>query len=128
MLLMPPRHVVLLNATADESEMYACWLELCRYRVSVVRELPDACDLAAHETVDVVVIDAIFAFRGGDAHFQELRRLSTRCGFSILTLSGFAPRGENVILKPFLPAQLTEAIDKLLVAAPVPRQAGEAHP
>ena len=116
------RHVVLLNATSDESDMYAWWLESSGYCVSVVRDGPGVWRLATTDLLDVLVIDAMFAFSETGVQLPEpLKALSRRCGFGIITLSGYLPPcppepppREICILKPCLPPQLSERIDQLL--------------
>ena len=118
-----PPHVLLLNATPDESDMYAWWLEKSGYCVSVVRDVAAVSRVAASSVLDVLVIDAMFAHPDTHTRLPEvLRTLSRRHGFSIITLSGYLPDscapqagvGETCILKPCLPPHLSASIEYAL--------------
>ena len=117
------RHVVLLNATRDESDMYAWWLESSGYDVSIVRDIPAVCRLADAGLLDVLVIDAMYSHNGTSVRLPELlTALSHRRGFRIITLSGYPNRecsslhsGDEICLgKPCLPPDLSERIEQML--------------
>lgn len=125
----PSPHVLLLNASLDESEMYAFWLKACGYRVTVAQTIAAARHLARTETVDVLVIDALFG--PGSARPEVVRRwsrLAHRDCLPIVVLSGYpsdagrASGRNTVVLKPCLPQQLSGCIEDLLVT-PSPRSA-----
>ena len=126
------RHVVLLTASADESDMYRWWLESSGYCVSVVLDVPTACDVATSGCLDVLVIDAVFVHADASIRLPELlRALAHRRGFGLITLSGYLtdawPRqradGHICLLKPCPPLELSQQIEQLLSesGSPPPR-------
>ena len=123
-------HVLLLNASHDESDMYALWLEWCGYRVTIAPDLAVARRIAREETVDVLVIDACF---GASYRRDEFERrwtgLTHRGELATVVLSGYgtdapwlAPAGAHraCVLKPCPPQQLSRYIDELLPPGPAP--------
>lgn len=122
-----PLHVLLLNASPDESEMYALWLESCGYRITVAHDLLAARRIVRRDPVDVLVIDAQFgACR--DEFEQQWTRSTDREALRIVVLSGYltdadrpVQRGARTVclFKPCLPQQLSGWISDLL-AVPQP--------
>lgn len=102
--------------------MYAFWLESSGYRVT---RLPDVTALSGmmKDTVDVLVIDAIFGLRDRTHEVaRRLRVLTLRCKVRIIVLTGFVPNrnrqaqisGELSLMKPCSPQDLGERIEALL--------------
>ena len=115
-------HVVLLNASPDESEMYGFWLGACGYRVTVAQTQAFVRHVIRTETVDVLVIDAVFARPFRRAEFEP-RSSDDRTSLAIVVLSGYLtdatlPVRQGVhevrVFKPCLPHQLSDYIDGLL--------------
>jgi hypothetical protein len=115
-------HVLLLNASPDESEMYGFWLAASGYRVTVARSAAFTRHLIETTAVDVLVIDALFArpFRRADF---ERRRDTQRTSLGVVVLSGYpcdatlpphkGPH-EVRVFKPCLPHELSDYVDGLL--------------
>jgi DNA-binding response OmpR family regulator len=119
-----PSHVLLLNASSDESEMYAVWLAGCGYRVTVTRDLASARRVARRDPIDVLVIDALFGrqFRRGEFQ-RRWARLAHRDALGIVVISGHLAEAhspqqlaahELCAAKPCLPQHLSGLIDNLL--------------
>lgn len=129
--LLAASHVLLLNASIDESEMYALWLQLCGYRVTVARDLAAARQVARREAVDVLVVDA---FYGASFHHDDFEvqwtRLTHTDSLALVVLSGYLGDGQPMaahglrkicVFKPCLPRQLSDAVEDLLSTAQVGR-------
>ena len=121
-------HVLLLNASPDESDMYAVWLASCGYRVSVARDLASARRVVRRDTVNVLVIDALFGASSRRAEFERRwTRLTNGEALGIVVLSGYLTDAYRPVrhgarkvclFKPCLPQQLSRCIDRLLDSAP----------
>lgn len=108
--------------------MYGVWLESCGYRVTVARSLASARKVARKETIDVLVIDALFGGEFRRVEFQRRwTRLAHRDPLAIVVLSGYLPDAhlprqpathELCAFKPCLPQQLSGLIEDLLLAPP----------
>jgi DNA-binding response OmpR family regulator len=116
------RRVLLVNATRDESDMYATWLRIQGYEATVATDGSSAAALVDQGPIDVLVTDV--SIGNGDSglalagHVKENVALATR----VIVLSGY-PLGaigrhesswDVCLLKPCLPGELVNAVERVL--------------
>ena len=116
-------HVLLLNASLDESDMYAVWLKLNGYRVTVADDVASARHIVRGDAVDVLVIDALHATDFARTEFvRRWTKLAHRDRLPIVILSGYLTDAQSptqnadevCVFKPCPPQQLTSHIAELL--------------
>jgi CheY-like chemotaxis protein len=117
--------VLIVDEDANARIIAATLLPLCPLRVRSATNASDACDIAYHEDVAVVVLNLNSRTSDG---FEALRQLRIRCGtlrivvvtdWEEAAVERLARRlGADVCLrKPMSPDQLTTTVEKLMAIA-----------
>lgn len=113
--------ILVVDDYADAREMYADYLELCGYRVAQASNGAEALEQANALRPDVILMDMSLPVLDGWEATRRLKADERTRAIPVVALTGHPPeaQGQSVgceayVLKPCLPEELTEQVQRVL--------------
>lgn len=119
-IVMPVKHICLVEDEADLNQMLTLYLERANYTVCPCATLAEA-QKYLKETIDLWVIDVMLPDGNGLELLKQIKRIDEKTAVVIISakgdrfdrVAGFEVGCDDYIAKPFLPAELVFRVDRL---------------
>jgi CheY-like chemotaxis protein len=124
----PPPLVLIVDDFPDARELYTSYLSSHGFRVAQAANGREACDQASALVPDLIVMDLAMPVMDGWEATKRIKGDTRTRQIPVVALTGHASPGvaeralaagcERVIIKPFLPHELTRLIGEILSERP----------